>query len=122
MISAYSPSDVSISESKGIVQAPGCHITFSTNSLSYVAQKSGPKKRINLDDLEDDGADKEDGEEDRSEIGSQADEEDYDAEEDYGDNDYAENYFDPGEDDDNDALGAGGGDEGGGALFSEQVS
>ncbi|KAK7681411.1 hypothetical protein QCA50_015503 [Cerrena zonata] len=81
-----------------------------------LAQKSGPKKRINLDDLEDDGADKEDGEEDRSEIGSQADEEDYDAEEDYGDNDYAENYFDPGEDDDNDALGAGGGDEGGGGY------
>jgi len=48
----------------------------------------------------------------RSDAGSQADEEDYDVDEEY-DNDYAENYFDNGEGDDLDDLGGGGGDEGG---------
>ena len=88
------------------------------DAILFVVQKSGPKKRINLDEIEDDAGDKEDADEDRSEIGSQADEEDYDAEEDYGDNDYAENYFDPGEEDNDDALGGGGGDEGGGGTSS----
>ena len=51
--------------------------------------------------------------EERSEVGSQQAEEDYDVDEEY-DNDYAENYFDNGEADDNDDLGGGGGgDEGG---------
>ena len=58
----------------------------------------------------------------RSEAGSQPADEDYDVEEEY-DNDYAENYFDPGEDDDNDNLGGGGGaDEGGGASGSYSPS
>lgn len=41
---------------------------------------------------------------------------DYDVDEEY-DNDYAENYFDNGEGDDNDDLGGGGGDDGGGGEF-----
>jgi DNA-directed RNA polymerase III subunit RPC7 len=53
---------------------------------------------------------------DRSDIGSQAAESDYDVEEEY-DNDYAENYFDNGEGDDMDDLGGGGGEDGGG-MFS----
>jgi DNA-directed RNA polymerase III subunit RPC7 len=50
----------------------------------------------------------------RSDIGSQAAESDYDVDEEY-DNDYAENYFDNGENDDMDDLG-GGGDDGGGVF------
>lgn len=46
-------------------------------------------------------------------MGSQAAESDYDVDEEY-DNDYAENYFDNGEGDDIDDLGAGGGEDGGG--------
>lgn len=52
----------------------------------------------------------------RSDVGSQAAESDYDVDEEY-DNDYAENYFDNGEGDDMDDLGAGG-DDGGGGTFS----
>lgn len=52
--------------------------------------------------------------EERSDVGSQDAESDYDVEEEY-DNDYAENYFDNGEGDDLDDLGGGGGgDDGGG--------
>lgn len=47
--------------------------------------------------------------------GSQGEVEDYDVDEEY-DNDYAENYFDSGENDDMDNLGDGGGDDGGGTL------
>ena len=58
----------------------------------------------------------------RSEAGSQLAEEDYDVDEEY-DNDYAENYFDNGENDDNDDLGGGGGaDEGGGGMVSKSPS
>jgi DNA-directed RNA polymerase III subunit RPC7 len=50
----------------------------------------------------------------KSDVGSQAEASDYDVDEEY-DNDYAENYFDNGEGDDNDMVGfGGGGDEGGG--------
>ena len=49
----------------------------------------------------------------KSDAGSVAAESDYDVEEEY-DNDYAENYFDNGEGDDNDDLGGGGGGDGGG--------
>ena len=50
-------------------------------------------------------------------MGSQAAESDYDVDEEY-DNDYAENYFDNGEGDDNyDLGGGGGGDDGGGQCF-----
>ncbi len=52
----------------------------------------------------------------RSDAGSQPAESDYDVDEEY-DNDYAENYFDNGEGDDNDDVGGGGGDEGGGTWY-----
>ncbi|KAJ7064932.1 DNA-directed RNA polymerase III, subunit Rpc31 [Mycena amicta] len=66
-------------------------------------------KRLNLDDIADD--EENENASNDSDIGSQAPS-DYDVDEEY-DNDYAENYFDNGEGDDNDALG-GGGDEGAG--------
>lgn len=52
----------------------------------------------------------------RSDVGSQAVESDYDVDEEY-DNDYAENYFDNGEGDDMDDLGGGGGEDGGGGTY-----
>lgn len=52
----------------------------------------------------------------RSDVGSQPAESDYDVDEEY-DNDYAENYFDNGEGDNDDDLGGGGGDEGGGGKL-----
>ncbi|KAI0322930.1 DNA-directed RNA polymerase III, subunit Rpc31, partial [Amylostereum chailletii] len=71
-------------------------------------------KRVNLEDLDDDGDEQEKSDDERSDPGSQAADEDYDVDEEY-DNDYAENYFDNGEGDDNDDLGGGGGgDDGGG--------
>ncbi|KAL4245677.1 DNA-directed RNA polymerase III subunit [Abortiporus biennis] len=80
------------------------------------AERKGPKKRVNLDEIGDDGEDKDKSDEEGSQIGSQAAESDYDVDEEY-DNDYAENYFDNGEGDDNDDLGGGGGgDEGGGGY------
>ena len=109
--------------------------------LFRAAEKKGPKKRINLDELGEDAEEavrhsssisfpshrlrhyllpQEKEDEERSEVGSQAAEEDYDVEEEY-DNDYAENYFDNGEGDDVDGLGDGGGDEafgsGGGGTY-----
>ncbi|KAJ3002362.1 hypothetical protein NUW54_g5722 [Trametes sanguinea] len=80
-----------------------------------LVRKKGSSKRINLDEMVDDGEDQEKTDEERSEVGSQQGEEDYDVEEEY-DNDYAENYFDNGEGDDMDDLGGGGGDEGGGGY------
>lgn len=81
-------------------------------------EKKSSSKRVNLDDLGDDLDDPDKSDEDRSDVGSQAAEEDYDVDEEY-DNDYAENYFDNGEGDDMDDLGGGGGgDEGGGKSFS----
>jgi DNA-directed RNA polymerase III subunit RPC7 len=92
-------------------------------------------KRVNLDDLEDDGEEEvchtfmlplrvltlmfflfflaSQNKSEASEAGSQAAEEDYDVDEEY-DNDYADDYFDNGEGDDLDELGAGGGGGGGG--------
>ncbi|TFY60958.1 hypothetical protein EVJ58_g4822 [Rhodofomes roseus] len=79
-----------------------------------ISERKGPKKRINLNELGEDGEDAEKEDEEHSDVGSQAVEEDYDVDEEY-DNDYAENYFDNGEGDDPDGLGDGGGnDEGGG--------
>lgn len=96
-----------------------------------IGDKKAQKKRLNLDDVVDDAEDKvclclfptllflltfsqEKSDDERSDVGSQAAESDYDVDEEY-DNDYAENYFDNGEGDDNDDLGGGGGgDEGGG--------
>ncbi|ETW78090.1 hypothetical protein HETIRDRAFT_325316 [Heterobasidion irregulare TC 32-1] len=81
-------------------------------------EKKSSSKRVNLDDLGDDLDDPDKSDADRSDVGSQAAEEDYDVDEEY-DNDYAENYFDNGEGDDMDDLGGGGGgDEGGGTSFS----
>lgn len=66
--------------------------------------------------MADDDEDLEKSDEARSDEGSQVADEDYDVDEEY-DNDYAENYFDNGEGDDNDDLGGGGGgDEGGGTT------
>ena len=81
---------------------------------SPLADRKSAQKRINLDELVEDAEDAEKSDAERSEIGSQAVDSDYDVDEEY-DNDYAENYFDNGEGDDNDDLGgAAGGDEGGG--------
>ncbi|THH19276.1 hypothetical protein EW146_g1852 [Bondarzewia mesenterica] len=77
--------------------------------------KKSVSKRVNLDDLGEDAEDQEKSDEDRSDVGSQAAEEDYDVDEEY-DNDYAENYFDNGEGDDMDDLGGGGGGDEGGAA------
>ncbi|KAH9932902.1 DNA-directed RNA polymerase III, subunit Rpc31 [Fomitopsis serialis] len=77
-----------------------------------ITERKGPRKKINLDALGEDAEDAEKEDEERSEIGSQAAEEDYDVDEEY-DNDYADNYFDNGEGDEADGLGDGGGvDEG----------
>ncbi|KAF7360484.1 DNA-directed RNA polymerase III subunit [Mycena venus] len=76
------------------------------------------KKRMNIDEMGDEDEEKETPS-DASDAGSQAPESDYDVDEEY-DNDYAENYFDNGENDDNDDLGGGGGggaDEGGGGDY-----
>ncbi|KAH7928591.1 hypothetical protein BV22DRAFT_1126407 [Leucogyrophana mollusca] len=76
-------------------------------------EKKLSSKRMNLDDLAEDGDEEKSGDE-RSDAGSQAVDSDYDVDEEY-DNDYAENYFDNGEGDDMDDLGGGGGgDDGGG--------
>ena len=56
-------------------------------------------------------------EEERTDNGSQLEEEDYDVDEEF-DNDYAENYFDNGEGDDMDDLGDGGGGEMGNELLT----
>ncbi|THH01447.1 hypothetical protein EW026_g1229 [Hermanssonia centrifuga] len=77
------------------------------------ADRKSSKKRVNLDDLVEDAEDQEKSDAERSDAGSQPAESDYDVDEEY-DNDYAENYFDNGEGDDNDDVGGGGGDEGGG--------
>ncbi|KAI0760377.1 DNA-directed RNA polymerase III, subunit Rpc31 [Fomes fomentarius] len=79
------------------------------------AKKRDVAKRVNLDDVVEDAEGQEKSGDERSEVGSQQAEEDYDVDEEY-DNDYAENYFDNGEGDDNDDLGGGGGDEGGGGM------
>ncbi|KAI0763172.1 DNA-directed RNA polymerase III, subunit Rpc31 [Irpex lacteus] len=71
------------------------------------------KKRLNLDELVEDADDQDKSDADKSDVGSVAAESDYDVDEEY-DNDYAENYFDNGEGDDNDDLGGGGGGDGGG--------
>ncbi|KAJ3518918.1 hypothetical protein NM688_g9375 [Phlebia brevispora] len=78
-------------------------------------EKKTARKRINLDELVEDAEDQEKSDGEHSEAGSQPADEDYDVEEEY-DNDYADNYFDNGEGDDNDDLGGGGGDEGGGGY------
>ncbi|KAI0327584.1 hypothetical protein GY45DRAFT_1327473 [Cubamyces sp. BRFM 1775] len=78
-------------------------------------RKKDTGKRINLDEMVDDAEEQEKSGDERSDAGSQPDEEDYDVDEEY-DNDYAENYFDNGEGDDMDDLGGGGGDEGGGGY------
>ncbi len=99
------------------------------------AQKKVTGKRVNLDEMVEDGEEQvcvvfngsqdprqtsvyyqEKSGDERSDAGSQAVDEDYDVDEEY-DNDYAENYFDNGEADDGDDLG-GGGDEGGGGMSS----
>lgn len=95
--------------------------------LAKAERKSS--KRVNLDKLVDESADavrdypslcliyrsywllKEKSDAEGSEHGSETPEEDYDVDEEF-DNDYAENYFDDGEGDDDDNLG--GGDEVGG--------
>ncbi|KAG5642272.1 hypothetical protein DXG03_003321 [Asterophora parasitica] len=79
------------------------------------SQTSG-KPRMNLDEMGDEDEEEKSGD-DRSDLGSQAAESDYDVDEEY-DNDYAENYFDNGENDDMDDLGGGGGgDDGGGGDY-----
>ncbi|EGO03926.1 hypothetical protein SERLA73DRAFT_175621 [Serpula lacrymans var. lacrymans S7.3] len=76
-------------------------------------EKKATSKRMNIDDLAEDGEDQEKSGDEHSDVGSRV-ESDYDVDEEY-DNDYAENYFDNGEGDDMDDLGGGGGgDEGGG--------
>ncbi|KAI0762506.1 DNA-directed RNA polymerase III, subunit Rpc31 [Fomes fomentarius] len=77
------------------------------------AKKRDVAKRVNLDEVVEDAEEQEKSGSERSEAGSQQAEEDYDVDEEY-DNDYAENYFDNGEGDDNEDLGGAGGDEGGG--------
>ncbi|KAJ7171616.1 DNA-directed RNA polymerase III, subunit Rpc31 [Mycena crocata] len=81
-----------------------------------VAKSELTKKRMNLDEMAEE--DEEKTPSDASDAGSQVPESDYDVDEEY-DNDYAENYFDNGENDDNDDLGGGGGggDEGGGGDY-----
>lgn len=81
--------------------------------LSQKVDRKSQKKRLNLDELVEDADDQEKSDAERSDVGSQPAESDYDVDEEY-DNDYAENYFDNGEGDDMDDLGGGGGDEGGG--------
>lgn len=81
---------------------------------SLLAERKSHQKRLNIDELVEDAEDAEKSDAERSEVGSQPVDSDYDVDEEY-DNDYAENYFDNGEGDDNDDLGgAAGGDEGGG--------
>ncbi|KAH0581362.1 hypothetical protein H2248_012453 [Termitomyces sp. 'cryptogamus'] len=85
---------------------------FNPKKRRKPAESTG-KLRMNIDDLGEDDEEEKSGE-DRSDVGSNAAEEDYDVDEEY-DNDYAENYFDNGEGDDMDDLGGGGGgDDGGG--------
>lgn len=96
-----------------------------------IGEHKASKKRVNLDKLVEDAADQvchqfylssrpvlsiriqEKLDAEKSDIDEDAGEEDYDVDEEY-DNDYAENYFDNGEGEDDDLAGAGGGDEGGG--------
>ncbi|TFY80077.1 hypothetical protein EWM64_g3928 [Hericium alpestre] len=73
-------------------------------------------KKLNLDALGEETEEAKKEEEERSDVGSQAAEEDYDVEEEY-DNDYAENYFDPGEEENLDDLEGGGGDVDVGLVF-----
>ncbi|KAF8196024.1 DNA-directed RNA polymerase III, subunit Rpc31 [Pholiota molesta] len=81
-------------------------------------QPTTGKVKMNLEELAEDAEDEEKSSEERSDAGSQAAESDYDVDEEYGENDYAENYFDNGEGDDNDDLGGGGGgDDGGGGDY-----
>ncbi|TFK22461.1 hypothetical protein FA15DRAFT_671501 [Coprinopsis marcescibilis] len=74
------------------------------------AKKARKVKMVVVDDMMDED-DEEKSTDERSETGSQP-EEDYDVDEEY-DNDYAEDHFDNGEGDDYDDLGGGGGDDGG---------
>lgn len=86
-------------------------------STNTAVEKKTSSKKLNLDELADDEEDLEKSDEGRSDEDSQVADEDYDVDEEY-DNDYAENYFDNGEGDDNDDLGGGGGgEEGGGTIF-----
>jgi DNA-directed RNA polymerase III subunit RPC7 len=71
------------------------------------------KKRMNIDEMDEDAEEPEKSSDERSDAGSQANASDYDVDEEY-DNDYAENYFDNGENDDMDDLGGGGGGGGDG--------
>ncbi|KAI0090445.1 DNA-directed RNA polymerase III, subunit Rpc31 [Irpex rosettiformis] len=79
----------------------------------FTAERHVSKKRLNIDELVEDAEELEKSDAEKSDAGSVAAESDYDVEEEY-DNDYAENYFDNGEADDNDDLGGGGGGDGGG--------
>ncbi|KAF8069040.1 DNA-directed RNA polymerase III, subunit Rpc31 [Lyophyllum atratum] len=88
---------------------------FNPKKKRKVVEGKIGKPRMNLDEMGDEDEEEKSGEE-RSDVGSQAAESDYDVDEEY-DNDYAENYFDNGENDDMDDLGGGGGDEGGGGDY-----
>ncbi|RDB27919.1 hypothetical protein Hypma_002232 [Hypsizygus marmoreus] len=89
---------------------------FNPKKKRKVDSKTPLKARMNIDEMGDEDEEEKSGDE-RSDIGSQAAESDYDVDEEY-DNDYAENYFDNGENDDMDDLGGGGGgDEGGGGDY-----
>ncbi|KAF8842956.1 hypothetical protein BDN67DRAFT_898217 [Paxillus ammoniavirescens] len=80
------------------------------------AEQKVKVSRVNLDELVEEAEELEKSGDERSDVGSQPAESDYDVEEEY-DNDYAENYFDNGEGDDPDDLGGGGGgDDGGGEM------
>lgn len=85
--------------------------------MALAVEKKASRKRVNLDELVEDAEEQEKSDAERSDVDEQAAESDYDVDEEY-DNDYAENYFDNGEAEDNDDLGGGGGgDEGGGGKF-----
>jgi DNA-directed RNA polymerase III subunit RPC7 len=74
-------------------------------------------KRMDIDEMAEDADEAEKSSDDRSDVNSQTGGSDYDVEEEY-DNDYVENYFDNGENDDFDDLGGGGGgDDGGGGDY-----
>ncbi|KAF8549601.1 hypothetical protein OG21DRAFT_1488395 [Imleria badia] len=104
----------------------GCVLSTSSrkcvDTFTLPAEKKVKATRLNLDELVEEAEElwtiyQEKSGEERSDAGSQVAESDYDVEEEY-DNDYAENYFDNGEGDDLDDLGAGGaGDDGGGADY-----
>ncbi|KAK7044571.1 DNA-directed RNA polymerase III, subunit Rpc31 [Favolaschia claudopus] len=72
------------------------------------------KQRMNIDEMNDEDEEKENPS-DASDADSQAAQSDYDVDEE-DDNDYANNYFNNGEGEDNDDLGEGGGGDDGGGL------